>query len=247
MKSYSILFGKIFSGIFLFVLLFIGCKKEESFSSLEGGQVTDVDGKIYKTIKIGDQWWMAEDLAVTHYRNGSVIQNLNAFDSLQWVATSSGAYCLYDLNPLSPGLLYNYFAVNDSSKLAPQGWHIPSDVEWKQMEMFIGMSSTEADKYAWRGNSEADKLKICGIEAWSMHEAVWANNETGFSARAGGCRLFNSSWSSPSGISYNGFWWSTTSFNGNEAMYRYLDYKSSKVFRSHVDQHYGFSVRCVKD
>lgn len=231
----------------LFAISLLACEKEEKSNLLETGTMVDQDNNVYSTVKIGNQWWMAENLRVTHYRNGAVIQNISSSDSLQWSTTSSGAYCQYDDNTSAPGLLYNYFALVDSNLLAPPGWHIPTDAEWKELERAIGMSEAETEKLAWRGSNEADKLKVSGVEAWSEYNSIWSTNESGFAAKAGGCRLFNSEWSNPSGISYAGFWWSKSSFNSNEAYYRYLDYKSSKVFRSHVDQHYGFSVRCIKD
>src|SRR5436190_21272120 len=117
----------------LLVILYTGCKKDEDENTPavhETGTVTDIEGNIYQTVKIGDQWWMAENLKVKKYSNGTSI--LNGQDSIDWVQ-STGAYCLYDNNTSSPGLLYNWFTVTDISNIAPAGWHIPTDEEWKTL------------------------------------------------------------------------------------------------------------------
>jgi len=100
------------------------------------GTVTDIDGNVYQTIKIGDQWWMAENLKVTHYRNSDPIPHVT--DGGTWSYLFTGAYCEYDNNPANVaiyGRLYNWYAVGDSRNIAPEGWHVPSDDEWKQLEM----------------------------------------------------------------------------------------------------------------
>lgn len=111
-----------------------------------GETVTDIDGNIYMVIKIGDQRWMAENLKVTHYRNGDSIPKV--VDNAAWAALASGAYCEYD-NDINKvviyGRYYNGFAITDSRNITPAGWHIPADAEWKQLEMFLGMSQLEAD------------------------------------------------------------------------------------------------------
>jgi len=232
-----------------FFLLITSCSKDNStVDNAATGTVTDVDGNVYKTIKIGDQWWMAENLKTTKYRNGDSIADLQ--NSILWQANdSTGAFCLLDNDSLAPGLLYNWYAVNDSNRLAPAGWHIPGDEEWKELEKHLGMSQAEADAAAWRGNNEGDKLKVHAPAGWKSYKNVWATNESGFTALAGSCRLFDGRWGDPGiDLASTGFWWSTTEHAGSsEAWYRYLDYKNSNVFRSHCTKNYGFSVRCIKD
>ena len=92
--------------------------------------VKDIDGHVYKTITIGKQVWMAENLQVTRYRNGEAIPNIT--DTAAWSASASGAYCNYNNdtgNVAGYGRLYNWHAINDKRKLAPEGWHIPTDEE----------------------------------------------------------------------------------------------------------------------
>ncbi len=228
-------------------LFILGCKKPEVSSPIqETSTVTDFDGNSYKTVKIGNQWWMAENLKVKHYRNGIIIPaTVNNNDTLIW--NEKGAFCVYDNNTGAPGLLYNWAAVNDSARLAPLGWHIPSDAEWKELEIHLGMSQSVADDVNWRGTTEGDKLKIDGSGYWYPYTNIWGSNESGFSGMAGGARMFNGGWSNPYGLQFTGFWWSSSEGAQNEAWYRYLDYKNSGIFRYHGPKTYGFSLRCVKD
>ncbi len=233
--------------LILLVTSFIGCKKEEEAILLETGTVTDIDNNIYKTIKIGNQWWMAEDLNTTRYRNGVVISTISGTDNAAWSNDTSGARVPNENISNGSGSLYNWFAIHNSNKLSPEGWHIPTDQDWKILENFLGMSVDQSDKTGWRGSNEGDKLKITGEDNWQTYGSVWATNEWGFSARATGCRLYDGSWSTPIGTVYMGFWWTDSEKDLNEGWYRYLDYKRSQIFRSHVLKTYGLSVRCVKD
>ncbi|MCK4448089.1 MAG: fibrobacter succinogenes major paralogous domain-containing protein, partial [Candidatus Marinimicrobia bacterium] len=136
-------------------------------SSHETGTVTDIDGNTYQTVKIGDQWWMAENLKVTHYRNGDPIPNVT--DNTDWSNLTTGAYCNYDNNAsyvTTYGRLYNWYTVNDSRYIAPSGWHVPTDEELKELEMYLGMSQSQADYTGYRGTDEGGKLKETGTTHW---------------------------------------------------------------------------------
>jgi uncharacterized protein (TIGR02145 family) len=224
-----------------------GCKDpDEAKPAAETGTVTDIDGNIYKTVKIGDQWWMAENLEVKTFRNGNPVANVT--DSADWVSRLTGAYSVYEngnTQTKAPGILYNWHAVADPAGLAPEGWHIPSDDEWKKLEQYLGMSTSESDRSGWRGTNEGQKLKVESPEGWTPYGDVWSGNESGFTALAGSCRLANATYGQP-GLFSTGFWWTSTD-QGTEAWYRYLDYKNTNIFRSHESKNYGFSVRCVKD
>ncbi len=206
--------------------------------------VTDVDNNIYKTVKIGNSWWMAENLKVTKYRNGNSITQ--AQDLTNW-NSSLEAYCLFDNNSTSPGLLYNWGAVNNSNGLAPEGWHVATEQDWKNLEKELGMSEENLDKLNWREEGRCgDKLKIEAPKGWSSYGSLWPDNSSGFTALAGGCRLYNGQWSNP-GLFATGFWWSSTENDFNSAWFRQLDYKKSGIFRFYVQKTYGMSIRCVKD
>lgn len=228
--------------LFIFVT---SCEKneEEHESIFETSTVTDVEGNTYKTIKIGNQWWMAENLRVTKFRNG--IDLVKRQDATLWNDTIA-AYCLFQEINTAPGYLYNWHAVNDVNNLAPEGWRVSTDEDWKILEKYLGMTESEANKFSWRGNDQGNKLKIEGTKEWREFEDNWPTNESGFTARSGGCRLFNGLWAEP-GLSYTGFWWTSSQSGDEKAYFRHLDYKESGVFRQAEFKTYGMSVRCIKN
>ena len=233
--------------IFLFAVscIFCSCEKEEPVKPLPlTDTVTDIENHSYKTVKIGQKWWMAENLAVTKFRNGTAI---NQFQNTSDWNSGSPAYCVYDNNSTAPGLLYNWAAVNSADLIAPAGWHVATEEDWKALEKELGMTDSTIEKLNWRENGNCgDKLKIAGTQGWSGYSGVWGSNESGFTALAGSCRLFNGIWGNP-GLFATGFWWTASENDGSTAWYRHLDYKKSGVFRFYGPKNYGFSVRCVKD
>lgn len=229
----------------------VSCKKKtDTTPAPETGTVTDIDNNTYKTIKIGNQWWMAENLRVKTYRNGWPINEMTSTspDSV-WAQKTKGSFCKYDYDDnmgKKYGMLYNWYVITDTSNIAPAGWHIPTDDEWKTLETYLGMSQADADKVNWRGTDQGDKLKVQAPTDWASGTS-WGTNESGFTALAGSCRLFNAAWGNP-GTSNTAFWWSsTTHTSDNQAWYRYLDHNNSNVFRYHASKNYGMSIRCVKD
>ena len=210
------------------------------------GEIQDIDGNVYSTVTIGDQEWMAENLKVTHYRNGEAIAHVT--DDTEWSNLSTGAYCEYDNssdNVATYGRLYNWYAVDDSRNIAPEGWHVPTDDELKQLEMALGMSQSEADDTGYRGTNEGSKL-AGGADLWS--DGALVNNAafgtSGFSALPGGYRYSNGFFCSKGDSAY---FWSSTEYYSGYAWGRYLDYSSSGVYRKGNYERYGFSVRCVRD
>jgi uncharacterized protein (TIGR02145 family) len=240
------------SGLFIFCLIFFifltSCKKENNTKSLEYGTVVDIDGNVYKTVKIGSQFWMAENLKVTKYNNGDSITDAESNNI--WDTITSGAFC-HNPNSDSLGLIYNFHCVNDARNIAPAGWHVPSDDDWKTLEMYLGMSATEADKVNWRGTKEGNKLKVEGsytFNGWKVSSDVynvWGTNESGFLAVGAGCRMFTGEWSDLE-VGSAAFWWSSTKHN-DDIWYRYLDYNKPNIFRFYGSANYGFTIRCVKD
>ena len=211
------------------------------------GTVTDIDGNVYQTVKIGNHWWIAENLKVTHYRNGDPIPNVT--DNSEWTNLTKGAYCVYDndeSNADTYGYLYNWYAVDDSRNIAPKGWHVPTDEEWKELEMYLGMSQSEADDTGWRGTNEGSKL-AGRADLWN--DGNLENNvafaESGYSALPAGSRD-----SFDGGFCYLGLlatFWSSTETNSLTAWFRVLGYGSSGVSRSYSNKHYGVSVRLIRD
>jgi uncharacterized protein (TIGR02145 family) len=208
------------------------------------GILIDIDGNEYQTIKIGDQWWMMENLKVTHYRNGDPIPNVT--DSGEWVALTTGAYCEYD-NALSNtavyGRLYNWYAVDDGRNIAPEGWHVPTDNEWKLLEMYLGMSQAEADQVDGRGTDEGGKLKESGTYHW-LSPNTGATNESGFTALPGGHRDLNGMYND---MHLYAPFWSFTAWSGDEAWFRALLYLTPWIHRNYYNKKAGLSIRCVRD
>jgi uncharacterized protein (TIGR02145 family) len=214
------------------------------------GSVTDIDGNAYKTIKIGDQWWMAENLRVTHYRNGDHIPHES--DNAAWVGLDSGAYCKYDnadSNIAVFGLLYNWHAVDDTRDIAPSGWHVPTDDEWKELEMFLGMSQSDVNQDFWRGTDEGGKLKETGD--YHTGTGLWqgpnidATNETCFTALPGGIR--NETTGEYTNKHYSAFFWSSSEYSGTIAWIRKLNNNSGGIGRYYGYKVNGISIRCIKD
>jgi uncharacterized protein (TIGR02145 family) len=227
--------------LFLFVNILACKKKSEETKEIERSTVTDIEGNVYQTVKIGDQWWMAENLKVKKYNDGSSVNEVldMEHDSI-WRKKLDGAFYF---NNISSCILYNGFVVKDARKIAPEGWHIPSDEEWKTLEKTIGMSSSDAQKTAWRGTDEGNKLTSKYSAGWPSTSILLGTDEYGFNAVPGGNRVYDGYKNTKGSMS---FWWSSTS-KGADIWYRYLDYQKTSIFRHYVDVHYGFTIRCVKD
>ena len=224
------------------IAFFPRCEKAPAEIAKERGVVTDIQGNTYNTIKIGEQWWMVENLRVRVYNDSTPVTEvrLTEHDTV-WANKRTGAFCILDIRY---GLHYNWFAVTNSKKIAPAGWHIPSDEEWKILEEELGMSKEESDKTSWRGNKESEKLIPEASVGWPAAGSIYGSNESGFSALPGGCRLFNGRSGEVSGTAY---WWSSTQRDASTAWYRNVSSSNNKIFRYDVDKNYGLTIRCVKD
>ncbi len=209
--------------------------------------LVDIDGNIYPIIKIGTQWWMAENLKVTKYRDGTSITHVT--DNHAWASLSTEAYCIYDNssgNSDTYGALYNWYAVTDAHNIAPEGWHVPTDAEWKELEMALGMSQSEADDAGYRGTNEGSKL-AGNADLWSSG-ALENNSEfgtSGFTALPGGHRHYL--YGISVGMGDLGFFWSATEYSSTYAWPRYLANNYSVVTRSFLNKRYGFAVRLLRD
>ena len=196
--------------------------------------VTDIDGNEYKTVKIGTQVWMAENLRVIHYRNGDSIPNVA--DRVDWSALTTGAYCEYNnnmSNVATYGRLYNWYAVSDGRNIAPAGWHVPTDAEWWTL-----LDSLGGDVAA------GGKMKEADTTHW-LAPNTGATNESGFSALPGGYRDFLSGYCYSMGT--YAYFWSSTEDGSYSAWYRALSFNYSDLFGSSYYRGNGFSVRCVRD
>lgn len=237
---------KKFNSFVFFILLglfFYSCQKHDF------GSVADIDGNVYKTIEIGNQIWMAENLNVSRYRNGDTIQNIT--DSASWYGLTSGAWCYYEENMaygMQYGKLYNWYAVNDPRGICPDGWHIPTDAEWSILEIYLGMhpSDTATEFYA-RGYSAnlGGQLKSDNGEWDNIYIELENTNESGFSALPGGLR--NNSQEDFQGVHFSAVFWSISEYDIDRAWCRSLARDHPGVGRFGHPKYFGKSCRCVQD
>lgn len=209
--------------------------------------ITDIDGNVYPTLIIGEQEWMTSNLKVTHYNNGEPIPT--DYSNAQWSNLSTGAYCIYDNDPVNAdiyGALYNWYAVNDPRGIAPEGWHVATDEEIMELEMFLGMSESEANDFDYRGTNEGSKLAgRSDLWADGLLESNPEFGTSGFNFLPGGYRYYTDG-----AYSYkilNGYLWTSTENAVNHAWYRLMDSNYSEIARFGRTQQCGFSVRCVRD
>lgn len=242
-------FGKY--SITILLLAFVtGCKKPEPItpdnplngkttavfnSSKSYGSVTDVDGNIYKTIKIGDQTWMAENLKVTHYRNGDAIPNIK--DSIQWANQTEGAYCnnnnTEDLTAIATyGRLYNWYVTQDTRNIAPAGWRVADVIDWE-----ILIETLDGDTIA------SKHLKEAGILHWDGPNN--ADNSSGFTALPGGRRYKTETYS---GFKLYSVFWTSSLYSGTSAPFLYLTtWNDNLVYKGFNFKINGYSIRCIKE
>jgi len=214
--------------------------------------VTDIDGNVYHTVTIGTQTWMVENLKTTKYSDGNGGTIPNVTDASSWYSSFTGAYCNYnndEANGLKYGRLYNSYAVNDSRKLAPSGWHVATDAEWTKL---INYLITNGYNYDGTVNDNRVAKSLASTTEWATIPGPGAigndlakNNTSGFTALPGGYRTgtYNPKYDY---IGLRVYWWSS---DGSYPLYcRHLEYNSSYVFRDDTyTAHCGFYVRCVKD
>lgn len=170
-------------GMVILLLFGVGLYAEENESTAPSATtVTDVDDNAYKTVTIGSQVWMAEDLRTTKYRNGDAIGTTSPATldiSSESAPKYQWAYAGDESNVATYGRLYSWYAVTDSRNVCPAGWHVPSDAEWTTLTDFLG------GEVAAQG-----KLKEAGTIHWNSPN-TGATNESGFTALPGGNRWDN--------------------------------------------------------
>jgi len=195
--------------------------------------LSDIEGNIYNIVTIGTQVWMAENLKVTKYNDGSTIPNIT--NNSSWAALSTPGYCFYNNDATTYkatyGILYNWYAVN-TGKLCPTGWHIPTDAEWTTLSNYSGGESIAGGK-----------LKEVGTSHW-LTPNTGATNESGFTALPGG---FNSKDGAYSLIGDSGKWWASNEYSTSSGWYYLLSFSNSNAFISYANMRNGFSIRCLRD
>lgn len=206
--------------------------------------LTDIDGNSYNTVTLGTNKWMKENLKTTKYSNGDLIPNPN---SSAWSGITSAAWCYYDNNASNNavyGKLYNFFVVEDTKNVCPTGWHVPTDAEWKALEMYLGMTQIQADAELWRGTNQGSILS--GTASLWQAGILKSNAQfgtSGFNAIPAGFRYI-------SGVfGYLGtasFFWTSTVTDGSNSVVRNLYFENTDVLRYSDFKTGGRSIRCVK-
>ena len=216
----------------------------------EQPSVGSYQGARFESVTIGKQTWMKRNLDVVTFRNGDTIPEA-ASDSA-WMAAAENetpAWCYYNNDPANGklyGRLYNWYVLRDRRGLAPQGWHLPSDPEWKEL---IRQLDTVTGQQAMVGaESVLAGPLLKTVEGWK-EGAIEANDSTGFSALPGGYRVHWNIEKSAApfyAVGESANWWSTTPTAGTDAWLRNVYFKNNQVKRYFFHRGYGFSVRCLK-
>jgi uncharacterized protein (TIGR02145 family) len=244
-------------GVLGISLLFVGlsCNKSNPISNNNNsGSITDVDGNVYQTVKIGNQEWMAENLRVTKYNDGSAITKIT--DKTAWSScsnTNSPAYCYYSNTTNTDsikkfGVIYNWNVVN-TDKLAPAGWHVPDTTDWNILENYL-----IANGYNWDNTTIGNKIakSLAAKTDWNTSSNDGAigndltiNNRSGFSALPGGYRDGVGDFYC---LDSESIWWSTTVYGASAPYYRDLSYGGDGFYWfTKASKSCGFSVRLVRD
>ena len=245
-------------GLLGIVLLIVGvsCNKDNPVGGKNDkntGTVKDADGNVYATMKIGNQEWMAENLRTTKYNDGTAIPLVTDSSTWgTWENLTTPAFCYYNNTTNSDsikkfGALYNWYAVN-TGKLAPAGWHVPTDSEWDTLRNYL-----IANGYNYDGTTTGNKIakSMAAKTDWEASTREGAigndltkNNSSGFSALPGGSRgsdghfYYQSLW---------GRWLSATEGDASTAWCRYLYCDCEDLNRNYSDKVCGFSLRLVRD
>jgi len=196
--------------------------------------LTDINGNVYPTVNIGTQTWMQKNLNVSKYKNGDIIPQVT--NAAQWAALTTGAWCWYNNDSATYaatyGKLYNWYAVNDPRGLAPEGWHVPSDSEWINLENYLGGSAIAGGK-----------LKETGTTNW-LSPNTGSTNLSGFTFIPGGTRMTNGQFVN---VKLYGYSWSNTQSSITNAWIRTLFYINAEISKGSSKKTDAFSTRCLKN
>jgi uncharacterized protein (TIGR02145 family) len=221
-SSYAILLGVLVS-------LIMSCNKKDN----PPDPVKDIEGNTYKTVRIGEQVWMAENLRTSTFSDGSEIPDVTS--ATGWTGLTTPGFCWYNndeaANKDTYGALYNFYSVV-SGTLCPDGWHVPSRDEWQKLRDASGDTLTEGGK-----------LKESGTLHWKTPN-TGAVNSYGFSALPAGIRYFEGTFNS---ASFFTAFWSSTEADNEKAWYFSLYYCDSIAAMNRISKKDGFSIRCVKN
>jgi uncharacterized protein (TIGR02145 family) len=209
--------------------------------------VTDIDGNVYNTVTINGREWMAENLATSRYQDGTAIPLVS--NNTTWFnQISGGARCFFwnDSALVAPdyGTLYNWNVVNDTRNVCPTGWHVPSDMEWSDMTIFLDptVSPNAGAVGPGTGTDIGTQLKEEGEAHWDVGNT--GTNSSGFTARGAGYRRSNGTFEYLTAFAY---FWTSTYGEQSKAWIRSVNFNDPTIARFILDRLYGASIRCVAD
>jgi uncharacterized protein (TIGR02145 family) len=218
----------IISAAVMILMMVTACEKDDTGEETKSNETTN-----FNEVAINNQVWMTENLNVDKFRNGDPI--LHAVTDEEWKKAGENgepAWCYYDNDPVNGekyGKLYNWYAVNDPRRLAPEGWKIPSDEDWTTLTDYLG-------------GEEIAGEKMKSTNGWGLEGN--GTNESGFSGLPGGVRADSGTFLT---IDYYGYWWSSSEGDTSSAWSRYLGYDNGDVSSYDYDKELGLSVRCLRD
>ena len=245
LRSYAINnYGTTYGNEISFTTLSINQISNHFSPLFEYGTVTDIDNNSYKTIQVGTQTWMAENLRVTRYSNGVAISNV--VDNTQWANNISGAWCYNNhdqSNNIPFGKLYNWYAAVNSNNICPTGWHVPTDGDWNILIQHLDLSYIPFTNDV-QSSIAGGKMKSTGLTYW-IEPNQGANNLSGLSALPNGDRIEAGQFvASPGQLSY---WWSSSQSSSTTAVNRVLIYSNGNMNRFSANMARGLAIRCIKD
>jgi uncharacterized protein (TIGR02145 family) len=215
------------------VILLVAALVCTGLAGIQAQNVKDIDGNVYKTVTIGKQVWMAENLKTTRFNDGTAIPLVA--DDQAWGALTTPAFCWYNkdaaVNKNKYGALYNWFSIN-TGKLCPSGWHVATDAEWTTLTTYSGGE-----------NVAGGKLRETGIIHWEKPN-TGASNESGFTTLPGGYRNNHGAFAN---IGFFGFWWTATENVPTASWCRTMGCTGTNILRIFSLKKNGYSVRCIRD
>ena len=215
------------------VILFVAISFCFGFNKLQAQNVKDVDGNVYKTVTVGTQVWMAENLKTTKFNDGTAIPMI--VEDQAWGTLTTPALCWYNKDAIAGkstyGALYNWYTVS-TNKLCPKGWHVSTDAEWTALTTSLGGETVAGGKLREKGTTHWEKPND------------GATNGSGFTTLPGGYRNNHGAFAN---IGFFGFWWSATEYVPTAAWCRTMGCVGSEVLRIYSIKKNGYSVRCIKD
>jgi len=215
-------------------------------------QISDVDGNIYNTVKIGTQCWMKENLRTTKFRGGTAISLVS--DNFLWNSITSSARCLNNNNLVNEefyGYLYNWYAASQND-ICPEGWRVPLDSDWDILRNFVDPNAAGNNNIAGNLLKSCRQINsplssLCSTSEhprWNAHTVQYGTDDFGFSALPGGHRISNGSFSS---VGSNGYFWTGNQTSETEAWFRGIGFGNSIFHRNIASKQNGYSLRCIKE